>query len=210
MTKKLIIEQLDWEKIGNLVPAIIQDASTLQVLMLGYMNADALQQTTMTNQVTFYSRSKQRLWIKGETSGNFLEVVDILADCDHDALLISVKPIGPCCHLNTVSCFSAISAPGVGLLSKLEQTIAQRYQGRPENSYTTKLFAAGMPRIAQKVGEEGVELALAAIMLEPKSIINESADLLFHLLVLLQQANIPLALVLDELRNRHEKVAAGV
>lgn len=205
--KTLNIEQFDWKKTDNLMPAIIQDAATLQVLMLGYMDIVALQQTLQTERVTFYSRSKQRLWVKGETSGNFLTVVDITIDCDQDTLLVMVKPMGSCCHLNTVSCFGDVAAPGVGLLGQLEQVIAQRRQHLPENSYTSKLFAAGMPRIAQKVGEEGVELAIAAVMLEPKAIISECADLLFHLLVLLQQAKIPLNSVLNELRSRQSQPA---
>ena len=201
----LDIDKLDWVKAENLIPVIIQDSNSLQVLMLGYMNQEALAQTLTSNKVTFYSRTKQRLWVKGETSGNFLQVVDIASDCDNDALLITVNPVGDTCHLEKPSCFGADEAPGIGIIAKLNQTIAQRYQNRAENSYTSKLFNAGTQRIAQKVGEEGVETALAAMSQDKQQITAESSDLLYHLLVLLRQTQVDFSAVLAELRQRHQR-----
>ncbi len=195
-------EQLDWDKQAGLMPAVVQDADTLQVLMLGYMNAEALKQTLASQQVTFYSRSKQRLWTKGETSGNTLQLIDIMPDCDNDTLLVRAKPTGPSCHLNNTSCFGTLDAPGVGFLSKLAGTIAQRHETRPEKSYTTTLFEAGVKRIAQKVGEEGVEVALAAMTDSREELTAEAADLLYHLLVLLKAKDIPLSDVMSLLQSR--------
>jgi phosphoribosyl-ATP pyrophosphohydrolase/phosphoribosyl-AMP cyclohydrolase len=197
--------KLDLGKMQDLLPAIIQDVDTLQVLMLGYMNKSALEQTIATNTVTFYSRSRESLWVKGETSGNFLQLVEIIPDCDNDALLVLVKPMGVCCHLNKTSCFGEKIAPGIGFLAKLNKLIAERYRDRPQDSYTTKLFAMGTQRIAQKVGEEGIELALAAMAGKPAEITAESADLIFHVLVLLKQCDVDLAHVLTELQSRHKQ-----
>lgn len=199
------LDKLQWDKTTGLLPAIVQDAATRQVLMLAYMNQEALQTSLATKQVTFYSRSRQQLWTKGETSGNFLALVEIIADCDNDSLLILAQPTGPSCHRLTTSCFGEDSAPGIGLLAKLDDIVSQRFQQRPAESYTTRLFAEGTPRIAQKVGEEGVELALAAALADKPGIIAETADLVFHMLVLLKQCDVPLENVLAELRRRMQK-----
>lgn len=199
------INTLDWHKSNNLIPAIIQDADTLQVLMLGYMNPAALQQTLNSGKVTFYSRTKQRLWVKGETSGHFLNVVAIIADCDNDSLLITVNPEGHTCHREKTSCFGEENAPGLGILAMLNHIIDQRFQQRLDNSYTSKLFNAGTQRIAQKVGEEGVEVALAGVVGDKQHITSEAADLLYHLLVLLRQSQIDFTIVLSELRQRHQR-----
>lgn len=202
----VVVEQLDWQKVDNLIPTIIQDAKTLQVLMLGYMDKSALQQTLTTKQVTFYSRSKQRLWIKGETSGNFLSLIEIIPDCDNDTLLLLVDPAGPCCHLETTSCFDSGGTTAIGFIAKLETIIQQRHRDMPEDSYTTKLFSAGVQRMAQKVGEEGVEVALAAVSGDKKHITAEAGDLLYHLLVLLRGADIELSQVVADLEQRaHEE-----
>lgn len=200
------IQALDWQKMDNLLPVIIQDAKSLQVLMLGYVDPTALQQTLQNKKITFYSRSKQRLWEKGEVSGNYLELVDIVPDCDNDALLILVNPAGPCCHLNTISCFGVSDSPGLGLIAKLSRIIEHRYQQRSDTSYTSKLFNQGVKRIAQKVGEEGVEVALAAVSQDNKEVINEAADLLYHLLILLRQCDLDIWRILSELRQRQKDV----
>ncbi|MCR6661893.1 MAG: bifunctional phosphoribosyl-AMP cyclohydrolase/phosphoribosyl-ATP diphosphatase HisIE [Luteimonas sp.] len=174
---------LDWDKGGGLLPAIVQDADSLRVLMLGYMNTEALQATRDSGEVTFFSRSKQRLWKKGETSGNTLSLVSIDVDCDNDTLLVLARPNGPTCHLQRASCFP--DAPG-SVLGALSSLVEQREAERPEGSYTTKLFNAGIRRIAQKVGEEGVETALAAVAEDDEALLGEGADLAFHLLVLLR------------------------
>lgn len=198
------IDNLNWQKINNLIPVIVQDADTLQVLMLGYMDRAALEQTMNTGKVTFYSRTKQRLWVKGETSGNFLHLVEITPDCDNDSLLITAKPKGPTCHLETTSCFGKEEAPSLGFIAKLNQIIEHRYQHRVDNSYTSKLFNAGAKRIAQKVGEEGVEVALAGAAGDMQQITSEAADLIYHLLVLLRQSQVEFTAVLNELRQRHQ------
>jgi phosphoribosyl-AMP cyclohydrolase / phosphoribosyl-ATP pyrophosphohydrolase len=185
-----LLDTLDWEKQDGLLPAIVQDAATLRVLMLGYMNFEALKQTLETGKVTFFSRSKQRLWMKGESSGHVLELVSIDTDCDQDAILLQVKPHGPTCHLQRTSCFP--SAP-THTLAALDALVAQRERERPEGSYTTKLFADGVRRIAQKVGEEGVETALAAVAQDTQALSGEAADLVFHLLVLLHARGLALA-----------------
>lgn len=182
-TTTLDIEALAWDKQGGLLPAIVQDADTLRVLMLGYMDRAALQATLASGRVTFYSRSKQRLWTKGESSGHVLALVSVEADCDADTLLVQARPHGPTCHLGRTSCFQ--EAPG-DVLSALDALIARRAQERPEGSYTTRLFEAGIRRIAQKVGEEGVETALAAVAQDDAALLGEAADLLYHLLVLLR------------------------
>lgn len=202
INEKIEIEALNWDKVDGLIPAVIQDASTLQVLMLGYMNQEALQKSIETGKVTFYSRTKKRLWTKGETSGNDLTLVSIIPDCDNDTLLVLVKPSGLSCHLNNRSCFGKNDAPGLGMLAKLEAIIDQRYQNRPADSYLTKLFEEGVRRIAQKVGEEAVEVVLASVGGSRIDIINEAADLLFHLLVLLRERHINLIDVALELNKR--------
>lgn len=196
------IEDLDWEKMDNLIPAIVQDAETLQVLMLAYMNKKSIEVTLESGQVTFYSRSKQRLWTKGESSGNTLKLVEIIPDCDQDTLLIRVLPSGKCCHLDNTSCFGRESAQGIGYLMALSKVIQQRNSLRPKNSYTTTLFEEGIPRIAQKVGEEGVEVALAGVKGDPNELINELADLMYHILVLIEASNISIDEVIAELKRR--------
>jgi phosphoribosyl-ATP pyrophosphohydrolase/phosphoribosyl-AMP cyclohydrolase len=198
--RKIDLQKLDWNKGDGLIPVIIQDSVTLQVLMLGYMNKDACMQTCDTGKVTFYSRTKQRLWTKGETSGNYLMLASIYSDCDNDTLLVQVQPVGSCCHLDLPDCFG--QPPKVNTLANLEKVIEQRYTERPENSYLSKLFAGGTQKIAQKVGEEGVEVALAAVSASKEHLVSEAADLLFHLLVLLKQCHIRLLDVLDELQKR--------
>lgn len=174
---------LDFEKQGGLLPVIVQDAANLRVLMLGYMNHEALAATLATGQVTFFSRSKQRLWKKGEESGHVLALVRIETDCDNDTLLVQAQPLGPTCHLGRTSCFP--EAPGDTLM-ELDTLIAARKRELPAQSYTTKLFESGVRRIAQKVGEEGVETALAAVAQDDAALLGETADLLYHLAVLLR------------------------
>lgn len=193
---------LDWAKGDGLLPVIVQDASNLRVLMLGYMNAEALATTRSSGFVTFYSRSKQRLWKKGEASGHVLALVSIEADCDNDTLLVLANPQGPTCHLQRASCFP--NAPG-DFLSDLDVLVAQRERERPVGSYTTSLFEGGARRIAQKVGEEGVETALAAVAQDAEALLGESADLLFHLTVLLRARGLALADAVRVLERRHRK-----
>jgi phosphoribosyl-ATP pyrophosphohydrolase/phosphoribosyl-AMP cyclohydrolase len=194
------IGAVDWAKGDGLVPAIVQDASALRVLMLGYMNREALQRTLQTGLVTFYSRSKQRLWQKGETSGHVLQCREIRLDCDRDTLLVLAEAHGPACHLGTRTCFGEDEAPGLSELADLAATIRQRRREAPMGSYTARLFEAGIKRIAQKVGEEGVEVALAAG--NAKDVAAESADLLYHLLVLLEASGVELRDVMAILRDR--------
>jgi phosphoribosyl-ATP pyrophosphohydrolase/phosphoribosyl-AMP cyclohydrolase len=195
--------KIDWKKNSGLVPAIVQDASTLQVLMLGYMDAAALKKTLRTKKVTFFSRSKQRLWTKGESSKNFLHLVHVEADCDNDTLLIMARPDGPTCHRGTVSCFGDTGASGVGFLAQLERTINARIRSGDKKSYTVRLAKEGVARVAQKVGEEGVETALAALRSGRKEFAGEAADLLYHLLVLLRVRKMSLADALAVLEKRH-------
>lgn len=197
------IPSLAWEKMGGTLPAIIQDGVTGQVLMLGYMNREALEATLRDNLVTFFSRSKQRLWQKGETSGNRLKVEGVYPDCDGDALLIEVEPAGPTCHLGTVSCFSEEGAGGVGFIAQLARIVHHRAVGGGENSYTARLLTKGTGRIAQKVGEEGVELALAAVSRDTEACIDETADLLYHLTVLMEARGFGWAEIADRLKERH-------
>ena len=196
--------QLDWAKGDGLLPAVVQHWRSGAVLMLGYMNAEALAQTRQTGKVTFYSRSKQRLWTKGETSGHFLLLKSLRGDCDDDTILIQAEPIGPTCHKGTQSCFGDDSETPLAFLAELDALIAQRERERPAGSYTTKLFEGGIRRIAQKVGEEGVETALAAVAQDEAALRSESADLIFHLLVLLRARGIEFADVVEELRARHK------
>jgi phosphoribosyl-ATP pyrophosphohydrolase/phosphoribosyl-AMP cyclohydrolase len=197
------LPKIDWKKNTGLVPAIVQDAATLQVLMLGYMDAAALKQTLRTKKVTFFSRSKQRLWTKGESSKNFLHLVDIKVDCDNDTLLVTARPDGPTCHRGTVSCFGDAGASGVGFLAQLEQTIVDRIKSGDKKSYTVRLFKEGVARVAQKVGEEGVETALAAMKSDNKEFAGEAADLLYHLIVLLRVKKLSLAAAIAVLEKRH-------
>ena len=197
---------LDWDKGSGLLPAIVQHARTGRVLMLGYMNDAALRETLSGGRVVFYSRSRESLWTKGETSGNYLNVVDVSTDCDSDAILVLADPIGPTCHQGTESCFAAAvptDAQRLAFLALLENIIANRIADQPESSYTAKLFAKGTGRIAQKVGEEGVETALAAVTRDDEGLVSECADLLFHVLVLLKSRELDLELVVEELKARH-------
>jgi len=200
------IRKLDWAKGGGLLPAIVQDAGTGRVLMLGYMNEQALAQTLENSRVVFFSRSRQALWLKGETSGHYLELVEVSADCDNDALLVLARPIGPTCHKGTPSCFAEAAEPGslqLGFLSQLEEVIQQRIAEKPDGSYTARLFAQGPGRIAQKVGEEGLETALATVTRDDKGVLSEAADLVYHLLLLLKSRNLSLQRVVQELQSRH-------
>jgi len=194
---------VDWNKGGGLVPAVVQHWRSGAVLMLGYMNAEALAQTQQSGKVTFYSRSKARLWTKGETSGHFLLLKSLAVDCDNDAILIQAEPQGPTCHKGTQSCFGDEAAPPLAFLGELDALIARRERERPAGSYTTKLFEGGLRRVAQKVGEEGVETALAAVDQDEAALLGESADLTFHLLVLLRARGLDLAQVVAELQKRH-------
>jgi phosphoribosyl-AMP cyclohydrolase / phosphoribosyl-ATP pyrophosphohydrolase len=198
---------VDWGKMQGLVPAIVQDAASGAVLMLGYMNREALAATQASGKVTFWSRSKDRLWTKGETSGHFLEVRSISADCDQDCLLILAQPTGPACHLGTATCWGGQApqslAQDLAFLAELEGIVAQRIATRPQGSYTAKLVDAGITRIAQKVGEEGLELALAAVAQAEGEIVGEAADLLFHTVLLLKVKGLSLAQVVAELKSRH-------
>lgn len=198
------IQALAWDKQQGLLPAIVQDAGNHRVLMLGYMDRAALEATLATGRVTFYSRSKQRLWMKGEGSGDILELVSLEADCDADTLLVQARPRGPTCHLGRASCFP--SAPG-DFLSELDAIVARRERERPAGSYSTRLFEAGPRRIAQKVGEEGVEAALAAVVQDDVALLGEAADLVFHLTVLLRARGLGLADVEAVLRDRHAAAA---
>jgi len=200
------LDTLAWKKMDGLLPAIVQDAVDGRVLMQGYMNETALAHSLDSGVVTFWSRSKERLWTKGETSGNTLELRAVHADCDGDCLLILATPAGPACHRNTDTCFDGNTSkvmPEFAFLGGLEKLIAQRDRDRPENSYTTSLFEAGIRRIAQKVGEEGVETALAAAAGDREELVNESADLLYHLLVLLRANGLQFADVIQVLKSRH-------
>jgi len=199
------IENLAWEKMGDLIPAIVQDAFDGRVLMQGYMNRKALEATLESGKVTFWSRSQEKLWTKGETSGNTLDLVEIHADCDRDCLLVRARPEGPTCHLGTDTCFDGEGkvAPELAFLAELEGVIVKRDNNRPKGSYTTSLFESGVKRIAQKVGEEGVETALAATAGDDEELLNESADLIYHLLVLLRSRKLELGSVIDVLRKRH-------
>lgn len=199
-------DALAWDKSDGLLPAVVQDSRTGKVLMLGYMNREALDKTLRTRQVTFFSRSKQRLWTKGETSGNVLELVRLMQDCDRDTLLVLAIPNGPTCHTGTVSCFGDDDftvAEQLSFLAKLEAVIAQRIADKPDGSYTARIWAQGPTRMAQKVGEEGVEVALAAVTQDDDRLISESADLLYHLALMLKSRNLSLARVVQELEQRH-------
>ena len=200
----LFPDSLDWCKVDGLIPAIVQDADSLRVLMLGYMDQAALEMTCDTGKVTFFSRSKQRLWMKGESSENWLNVVDIKVDCDNDTLLVLANPDGPTCHKGTTSCFPG--APG-NFLAELDALVERRKEQMPEGSYTTKLFNKGTRYIAQKVGEEGVETALAGVAQSDEQLLGEAADLIYHLTVLLHARGLSLVNAVDVLERRHEGAA---
>lgn len=199
------LTRIDWDKGEGLVPVVVQHWLSGEVLMLGYMNAAALAQTLASGKVTFFSRSKQRLWMKGETSGHTLGMKSIRIDCDADTLLVQAEPHGPTCHLQTSSCFgnADVVRPPLGFLAELDALIASRHEHRPEGSYTTRLFEGGMRRMAQKVGEEGVEVALAAVAQDDDALLGEAADLLFHLAVTLRGRGLALADVVNVLERRH-------
>lgn len=197
------IEQLAWEKMQGLIPAFVQHAVSGKMLMLGYMNKDALIKTLDTKKVTFFSRSKQRLWTKGESSGHTLNLMSISTDCDFDAILALASPIGPTCHTGAESCWFNADVPDMTFIADLESVLASRKNADPESSYTAKLYQKGIKRIAQKVGEEGVETALAATVHDREELKNEAADLLYHLTVLLQASDVCLSDVVGVLKKRH-------
>lgn len=197
------LTRLDWPKGDGLLPAVVQHWLTGEVLMLGYMNAEALAATQASGKVTFWSRSKQRLWMKGESSGHVLALKSIRVDCDADTLLVQADPHGPTCHLGTSSCFGGDARPPLGFLAELDALVAERHAERPSGSYTTSLFEGGVRRIAQKVGEEGVESALAAVAQGDEELLGEAADLMFHLTVLLRARGLSLADAVAVLANRH-------
>ena len=196
--------KLAWDKMDNLLPAIVQDALSGKVLMQGYMDQDALAKTLETGKVTFFSRSKQRLWTKGETSGNTLDLVSVACDCDQDSMLVLANPNGPTCHTGVESCWFDGNTPAFTFLADLERVLAARKDADPKSSYTASLYNKGIKRIAQKVGEEGVETALAATVHDKEELKNEAADLLYHLTVLLQASDMSLNDALDVLRERHK------
>ena len=201
--------KIDWQKVDGLLPVIVQYAQTCEVLMLGYMNPEALAKTIDEKVVTFFSRTKQRLWTKGETSGHFLNVVDMSLDCDNDTLLILANPIGPTCHTGEESCFHQFETQSEGdwtWFAKLERVLAERKNADPASSYTATLYAKGTKKIAQKVGEEGVETALAAVGKDKDEIISEAADLAYHLTVLLHDQNLEWGDVIAKLKERHQGI----
>lgn len=197
--------KIDFEKMGGLVPAVIQDNNTKNVLMLGYMNQEAFDKTLETGKVTFYSRTKKRLWTKGEESGNFLNVVSIKNDCDDDTLLIKVNPVGPVCHKGTDTCWGEKNETNpLCFLSELQDFIETRYQEMPEGSYTTSLFKDGINRMAQKVGEEALEAVIEAINGTNERLIYEGSDLFYHLIVLLTSKGLRIEQLAEELQKRHK------
>lgn len=196
--------QPDFSKLNGLIPAVIQNVSNKNVLMLGFMNKEAYEKTVSSGLVTFFSRSRNRLWTKGEESGNYLKVVSIHPDCDNDTLLILAEPTGPTCHLGNESCFAGTRYTGISFLSELQSIIESRKKTMPENSYTTELFRKGIGRIAQKVGEESVEMIIEALGDDEKRFLYEAADLIYHLLVLLSFKNLKLEDVVNELQDRHK------
>jgi len=196
-------DTLAWTKGDGLLPAIVQDAASGRILMLGYMNREALVQTQSSGHVTFFSRSKKRLWTKGETSGHVLELRSVAVDCDRDTLRLMAVPHGPTCHLGTASCWGDALEPPVGFLAELDRVIQARKNADPDSSYTARLLAEGVKRCAQKVGEEGVEVALAATVGDRDELLEESADLLYHLLVVLAASGVTLDEVCRTLESRH-------
>ena len=198
------LDKIDWDKGDGLVPAIVQNSDNGQILMLAYMDRAALAQTISSKKVTFFSRSKNRLWTKGETSGNWLDYICGEMDCDADTLLIQARPQGPSCHTGSVTCFNDQTPSNIGFLDQLGRLIAERHKTMPKGSYTTSLFTEGKARIAQKVGEEGVELALARMKDDRAEMAGEAADLLFHMMVLLEDAGLSLADAINVLQDRHK------
>lgn len=202
---KEFIDQIDFEKGNGLVPAIIQDVETMKVLMMGYMNRDAVVKTLDEKRVTFFSRSKKRLWTKGEESGNFLTLKDISVDCDGDTLLVKAVPAGPVCHTGTDTCWGEDNAKGqIEFLRLLETVIGERKKESPDKSYTSSLFAKGINKVAQKVGEEAVELVIEAKDDNKELFLGEAADLMFHYLVLLSAKDYSLSQVIEVLQGRHK------
>ena len=195
---------LDFAKSGGLIPVVVQDAATLQVLTLAWMDRAALDETLTSGEATFFSRSRGGRWRKGETSGNRLHVVSLTPDCDADSLVLKVRPVGNACHLNRISCFGVEDAPGLGRLARLEATIAERAAADPNESWTARLLAEGVKRVAQKVGEEGVETALAGVAGPDSELASEAADLVYHLMVLLHARHMVFQNVLDVLAQRAE------
>ena len=195
--------KLDFNKMGGLIPAIIQDEQTNRVLMLGFMNEEALEKTQSTGKVTFFSRTKNRLWTKGEESGNFLHVISITEDCDKDTLLIKVHPDGPVCHTGSDTCFQEKNKEDIMFLKQLQDFIVRRRMEMPENSYTTSLFIKGVEQIAQKVGEEAVETVIEAVRGNDERLLYEGADLLYHLIVLLTYKGYRIEDLANELKKRH-------
>jgi len=193
---------LDWDKVNGLIPAVIQDVDTGAVLMLGYMNKMALQTTLDTGKVAFFSRTRQVHWVKGQTSGNYLNLIEISADCDNDALLILVNPEGPCCHTGQTTCFNSGSSERWSVLSKIESVIQSRIQNDDPNSYTVDLLQQGLNKIAQKVGEEGVEVVVAALQESDERLLSEVSDLMYHLLMLLVARNLSISGVFSVLCSR--------
>lgn len=196
--------ELDFDKMGGILPAIIQDAGTRQVLMLGFMNRTAYEKTRKEGRVTFYSRTKQRLWTKGEESGNYLDVVEITCDCDGDTLLVRAIPTGPVCHTGEDTCFGEKSAGVLDFLNDLEAILKDRKKKKPEGSYSAKLFSNGINKIAKKLGEEAVELVIEAKDTDDGRLLEEAADLLFHMLVLLVERGFVLGDVVKVLESRHK------
>jgi phosphoribosyl-ATP pyrophosphohydrolase/phosphoribosyl-AMP cyclohydrolase len=211
MISRADIVTIAFDPRDGLVPAVVQDADSGSVLMLGYMNSAALAATLERGRVVFFSRSRQRLWEKGETSGHTLDLIDIALDCDADTLLVSARPRGPVCHKGCRTCFGdearTASAP-LAFLATLERVLESRRSSRPESSYTARLLAEGPRRLAQKVGEEGVEVALAGVGAPDTELVGEAADLLYHLLLLLRSRGLPLAAVVDELATRHARATS--
>jgi phosphoribosyl-ATP pyrophosphohydrolase/phosphoribosyl-AMP cyclohydrolase len=196
---------LNFSKMDGLIPVIVQDAQTNVVLMLGFMNEEAYQATVESGKVTFFSRTKQRLWTKGETSGNFLHVVKILSDCDNDTLLIKANPVGPACHTGAETCFGESNKEGIFFLQYLQEFITRRYKEKPEGSYTTSLFNKGVNRMAQKVGEEAVETVIEATNGTDDNLIYEASDLIYHLIVLLTGKGFSIEDLAKELKKRHKE-----
>lgn len=205
LMNKQQLQSLDWEKVDNLMPVIVQHHISGKVLMLGYVNQESLNKTLETAKMTFFSRTKQRLWCKGETSGHFLNVKEICTDCDSDTLLALVDPIGPTCHLGVESCFKSEQQPAMTFIADLEQVLKERKGADPQSSYTASLYQRGTKRISQKVGEEGVEVALAAMAKDMDELTCEGADLIYHLTVLLQNEGLSLADISAKLKERHSK-----
>ena len=201
-------DKMDFAKMGGLVPVVVQDNHTLQVLMLGFMNEDALELTITSNKVTFFSRTKNRLWTKGETSGDFLHVIDMHIDCDQDSILIMANPAGPTCHTGSVSCFTTQQMPPLSQIGKLDKTIIDRINYPEEGSYTDKLIKKGVKKIAQKVGEEGVEVVIAALNETTEEYLGEMTDLLYHALVLLHAKGLTLGDLGEIIERRHKHKTA--